>query len=369
MPDSGLDAGLDAPPVPTPSGGSAPAGGSGRTRYYGLRHGYSTNDTLAAVDVDRFVDLLDNLGAGVLAALGPGTITGGDAAGTSGLTVTVNAWRGILPQDAERPGYAPGTAADTALAVPASSSFVVWAVPVAGNYPDPASTPFDTAESGIAELLVLTDGSTPDGGVSLLSGTSTASALTGLTDLRTFVGTAGLQAEIAALTLREANVETAIGPRYFGSAPPSAVDARLSTLEAATGGSSGGDSGGGDTGGVGGTTATTVYWDPLARTATDATTLAAYIAAQIPPAALPPTPPPLVTDVEAVNILKGIGTEIDLGLKLVAAGLMTAADLKASIATRVDCYIYDPRLYGLDPALIDTVNTTANVSETSGLIG
>ena len=161
---------MPPPPIPTvpiPGTPSNPSGGSGNAEtYYGLKL-YSSGDAPAAADFDNLVNLLGNGVSSALAAVGAGTIIGGDSAGTSGLTLTLNAWRGNLPQSSERVGYAPGFSEAAALAIPASSSFVVWAVPVAGTYPDAAATPYDTAESGIASLEVVTDGTEPDGGTPL----------------------------------------------------------------------------------------------------------------------------------------------------------------------------------------------------------
>ncbi len=347
-----------APSVPVPPGGSLPGSGGNLPVPYGLEAGYTAGASPLASDFDLLSLLAQNGLAGALAAIGAGTYGGGTFGQASGLSLPVAAWQGILPASSTRTGFAAGSFAGQTLALPASSSFVVYAAPVVASLAGAAA--YDTAESGQAQLTVVTDGSVPDGGLPLFSGTSIASVISGLTDLRVLVGAAVLQA-IAAINATLAAVEAAIGAAYFpaqGSAAaiPNAVTSRLTALEQA---------------GLGGPTAgLVVFWGLLARSLTDPTSLPAYIAAQIPPAQPPPTPAPLVVDVECVNTLKSFGMIADLGYAQVQDGTLTNAALIASLATAVDVYFYDPRIHGLDPTKIDTVHTTPGIiDQVTGWIG
>ncbi|MGI4787913.1 MAG: hypothetical protein ACRYFS_03580 [Janthinobacterium lividum] len=344
----------DPPPVPVPPGGSLPGGAGATDPYYGLPMDYSTGSPLAAVDFDKLVALACNSLGGALSAIGAGTVLGGAAGTPTGLSLSVTEWMGILPSASSRLGFATGYAQAATLTIPANSSFVVFAAPVSGTFSDADATPYDTAESGQAEFLVVVDGSTPDGGLELLSGTASARTISGLTDQRVLIG-AAVQTQIAAILTRLSADEAAIGSVYFGSTPPaSSVATRVSALEAAA---------------AGGPTPIVVFWDLLARSLSDPTTLPVYIASQIGPTQPAPTPPPLVTDVECVNTLKSVGISADLGVKLVAGGLMTNADLITSLNTAVNVFFYDPRIHGLDPTRIDTVHTTAPINLTTGEIG
>ena len=344
---------LSSPPVPVPPGGTVPGNAAALASYYGLKQGYATGAPLAAVDFDKVVALLDNGLGGALAAIGAGTVGGGAAGAATGLSLPVSAWTGILPSASARLGFAPGNAAAATLIIPASSSFTVYAAPVAGTFTDPAATPYDTAESGAAEFLVVTGATAPDGGLALLTGVSTASAITSTTDVRVLIG-AAIEAQVAAMNATIALIEAAVGSRYFAAGPPAAVDSRVTALESAA---------------AGGPTPIVVFWDTLARTGVNAQTIAAYVAAQQAPAQPAPTPLPLVLDIECVNTLKLLGINADLGVKVVAAALMLNADLITSLNTVVDVYFYDPRIHGLDPTRIDTVHTTAPISTTTGMIG
>lgn len=78
---------------------------------------------------------------------------------------------------------------------------------------------------------------------------------------------------------------------------------------------------------------------------------------------------PSVTDSPAVNVLKGVGVQADLGIKLVDAGLMTRDELKASFDTYEDVFFYDPRVHGLDSTRVDLEATTAAINIVTGQIG
>ncbi len=345
-------------PVPIPSNPTNPAGGSGTaSTFFNLRSNYADNDEILPPDYNNLINLLDNVGAGALAAIGAGTIEGGDSTGAAGLGLTVNAWRGILPNSASRVGFAPGFTQATPLTIPASTTFVVWAVPVAGTWPDAASTPYDTAETGVAALEVVTDGSTPDGGTPLVSGVSSASALSGLTDARVPIGTASIAAALAAQVGKEAAdlalLEAAIGARYFGITPPTPLDTRVTAIEVAAGG--------------GPAIQAVGYWGNEARSGTDATTVPAYVAAQIAPPTAAPTPAPLVVDVEAVAILKNCFQLLELTYAAAGGGSAGMAAAQAYAATLVDVLLIRPGI--TNPALIDTVNSTAPINLTTGEIG
>lgn len=348
---------LSGPFVPVPEGGSVPSGAAALPAPYGLANGYSSGDAPLASDFDLLSSLAQNGLAGALAAIGTGTVVGGTFGQASGLSLPVTAWRGILPASSARAGFAAGSASAQTLTVPASSSFTVFAAPLAASLPGGAA--YDTAESGAAQFAVSADGSVPDEGLALFSGTSSSTDISGLTDLRVLVG-AAVQQAIAAINATLAAVEAAIGAAYFpanGSTAvaPAAVASRLSALEVA--------GQGGPTAGI------VVFWDALMRTGANPQTIAAYVASQLPPAQPAPTPAPLVVDVECVNTLKAFGMIADLGYAQVQGGTLTNAALIASLATAVDVYFYDPRIHGLDPTKIDVAHTTAAIDLISGYVG
>ena len=335
---------ITIPPVPAPANPTYPTGSTGSSEWYGLNDTVSSGSTLPAILLDKLTDTVDNCIAAALAGAGEGTILGGTFGTATGLNIPVTAWRGILPQSIanNRLGFAGGVANAATLAISDNSTFVVWAAPISGVYNDPLATPYDTAQSGAAALLVVYDGSSPDGATPLFSGVTTAGVMSALTDQRIPSGSAQLATTIAALANTEAVdialLHTIIGAAYFGGTPPGAIATRLAALE-----------------GAGTATTPSVFWNGLARTATDSTTISAYVAAQMPTVAPPVTPTQITNDNVAANILKA-----GFGL-LDGFGVTTFTDRFA------DCVFIDPAITGT--ALYDTVATTASIDFTTGLIG
>ena len=343
---------MPIPPVPVPSSlPSYPVSGSGQSPYYNLLANYSSGQPIPASALELIVSLLDNCAAAALASSGQGTITGGVASAPVGLAIPLTEWYGILPNSSLRLGFAPGLTAAQSVTVGNNSTWWIWAVPTTGALADGAV--YDTAESGIAVLTVVYDGSTPDGGTPICSGTSAAGAITsGPTDQRYLSGITGLAAALAAQVTKEAAditlIESVIGSGYFpstGVTTLATIAVRLATLEGTT-----------TSGGGGGTSGSSAFWGALARSASDTMTIPVYVAAQIP-APLPVVTPTVLTDDSVVvnGVLKS-------GLGLIGvAGNTTQTD------KYLDCIFIVPGITNI--ALIDTVHTTAAMDTTLHTIG
>lgn len=326
--------------LPIPSPIVPPGGdGSGQTSWYGLFNNYVSGDTpISAAQLDLICNLLDTGVSGALNAIGVGCIQGGQYGSPTGLTIPVTTLYAILPSTTYRDGPAAAVAPASTLTLPANATIVVWAVPVSGTYPD--STFYDSASSAICQLQIVSDGSSPNGGLQIFSCVTGASSIGSLVDLRGFTGTAGIAAELAAFEAAVAawqtTTENAIGSNYYGDSPPASLDSRVSSLEDAGGAS--------------------VYWGNLQESSTNPETISEAIATAVgTPTTIPSLPLQISTDTEIVNILANI----------CAIALISGSSTYLERAQNVTAILPTITQY----QNVNTEISTAPINLTTGLVG